>query len=121
METDFNSMIIDRRRQHRLNWLVLAIAGIGVLVIGTLAGSAITARGWSPFSGGDGKKVPIYLAADQQKVSQPLSLGTGFSAVAKAVTPAVVTVRTRSRAHAQLMSDPFRDFFDGQGGGQDDD
>jgi len=120
METDFNSMIIDRRRQHRLNWLILAIAGLGVLGVGALAGSAITARGWSPFASGDGKKVPIYLAANQERVSQPLNLATGFSAVAKAVTPAVVTVRTKSRVHASpMMIDPFRDFFDGQG--QDDD
>jgi S1-C subfamily serine protease len=91
----------------------LKVAGsVAALLLAVLAGSVMTARGWTPFKGDDGK-VPVYLAAEQ-KVTQQLSLNTGFSAVAKAATPAVVTVKTESRARAQrgpLMIDPFRDFF----------
>jgi serine protease Do len=86
------------------------VGSVAVLLLAVLAGSVMTARGWTPFKSDDGK-VPVYLAAEQ-KINQQLSLNTGFSAVAKAVTPAVVTVKTESRARAQRAPfDPFRDFF----------
>lgn len=116
METRVDDLLIASepvepvRRPGRL----LRIAGgVAVLLLAALAGSVMTAKGWSPFKSPDDGKVPVYLAADQ-KINQQLSLNTGFSAVAKAVTPAVVTVKTESRARAQrtpFLIDPFRDFF----------
>jgi Do/DeqQ family serine protease len=93
--------------------MFLSLLGVAVLLVGALAGSAITAKGWFSFKGAGENKVPIYLAADQ-RVNQAVNLPTGFSAVAKAVTPAVVTVEVSSRARQQsfpLFIDPFRDFF----------
>lgn len=113
METRIDDLLIARQPIGRPNRLFLGVVVVGVLLLGALFGSVATARGWTPFGSGDGGKVPVYLAADQ-RVTQPLNLNTGFSAVAKAVTPAVVTVKTQSRARAQrapFFMDPFRDFF----------
>jgi serine protease Do len=113
METEMDNIMI-ARRQQRQNWMLVAVLGVTVLGVGALVGAALAARGWSLFGGGGagGNKVPIYLAADQ-RVTQQLSLNSGFSAVAKAVTPAVVTINTESRGRQQspLFVDPFRDFF----------
>lgn len=106
---DVNDILIGREG-HRSNKLMLSLAAAAIMVVGALMGSVATARGWSPF--GNDNKVPVYYAADQP-VKEPLNLNTGFSAVAKAVTPAVVTIRTQSRRSAtrsQFM-DPFREFF----------
>jgi Do/DeqQ family serine protease len=85
-----------------------------VLIVGAVFGSAATARGW--FNGG-GEKVPIYVSSDS-KVNEQITLNGGFSAIAKAVTPAVVTITVSSRRSAQqeipYMFNPFRDFFDRQ-------
>lgn len=101
------------RESHRFNKPLFSLIGGGVLIVGMLLGSIVTAKGWMPFASGDGSKVPVYLAADQ-RVNQQLSLTTGFSSVAKAVTPAVVTIRTESRTRQQRVPfflDPFREFF----------
>src|SRR5215831_14173731 len=115
METGFDHIINVGRSQPRLNWTLLGLIGAGVLIIGALVGSAVTARGW--FNGG-GEKVPIYVSSDA-KINEQVTLNGGFSAIAKAVTPAVVTVRISSRRSQQqevpFMFDPFRDFFDRQG------
>ncbi len=99
---------------RRRNWVLLSLIGAGVLLVGALIGSAVTAKGWSPFKDpGEETKVPIYLAADQFS-HQPIDLSKGFSAVAKAVTPAVVTINVSSRSRPQqfpFFLDPFRDFF----------
>ena len=111
MQTSVNEMLIGREG-HRSNRLLLGLGGAAVLIMGALMGSIATAKGWSPFRGAD-NKVPVYYAADQ-RVKEPLNITAGFSPVAKAVTPAVVTVRTESRARNQrspLFIDPFRDFF----------
>jgi len=97
------------RRPH---WAVFTMIGIGVLLLGMITGSVLADKGWSPF----GRNfVPIYLSADQ-RVNQAVNLNIGFSGVAKAVTPAVVTVVTSSRVRQQpspypYFLDPFRDFF----------
>lgn len=94
--------------------LSLSTLGVGVFLIGMLAGSVITTKGWTPFFNAGNNKVPIYLAADQG-IHQAVTLNTGFSAVAKAVTPAVVTVETQSRTRPTpqlpFFRDPFFDFF----------
>jgi Do/DeqQ family serine protease len=94
--------------------------GAGLLLMGLLSGAAMNAGGLMPFGSG-GDKVPIYIAADS-RVADPLTLNAGFASVAKAVTPAVVTVQTSSRVSRQQIHffgapswpfdfDPFRDFF----------
>jgi len=98
------------RKLHQ-HWLLLGILGVAVLVVGGLAGSALAAKGWSPFQKSSG--APLLLLDNQPRVTQALTLNTGFSAVAKAVTPAVVTVTVSSRVRASQspLLDPFRDFF----------
>lgn len=100
----------------RMNRTILGIIGLVVLFIGAVAGSAATASGWIGGSSGGGSKVPIYVSADP-KVNEQVSMNGGFSAIAKAVTPAVVTITVESRVRQQqsvpfFFDNPFRDFFD---------
>jgi serine protease Do len=113
METGIDN-VINAGRHQRLNWRVLTIIGVVVaLLIGALAGSATTSNGW--LSGGkDENKVPIYVSTDP-KINEEVTFHSGFSAIAKTVTPAVVTINVKSRMRPQQMPfflDPFRDFFD---------
>jgi serine protease Do len=113
METGIDHVINIGRSQQRPNWTLLSLIGAGVLIIGAVFGAAAAARGW--FNGG-GEKVPIYVSSDA-KVNEQITLNGGFSAIAKAVTPAVVTINVSSRRSTQqipFMFDPFRDFFDRQ-------
>lgn len=93
--------------------LLYTALGVGLLLLGLLSGAAMNARGWWPFDS-DKNQVPIYVAADQ-RVNQAVTLNTGFSAVAKAVTPAVVTIETQARTRPMqqmpYFRDPFFDFF----------
>ncbi|MBO0860956.1 MAG: Do family serine endopeptidase [Chloracidobacterium sp.] len=115
METGIDHIINVGRSIQRRNWTLLSLIGAAVLISGAIFGSAATARGW--FTGGGGK-VPIYVSSDP-KVNEQVTINGGFSAVAKAVTPAVVTINISSRKSQQreipFMFDPFRDFFDRQG------
>jgi serine protease Do len=95
---------------HRhLNWVKLGLVGLGVLLVGLIAGSALSAKGWLPF-GSD--RVPIYPTADQ-RVVQAVNLNMGFSSVAKAVMPAVVTIETSARVRPRQRPYPFNDPFGG--------
>ncbi len=110
METGINRIMnIDRRQ--RLSRPILGIIGMAVLLIGALAGSAATA-GW--FNDSNNNKVPIYVSSDP-KVNDQVTINGGFSAIAKAVTPTVVTINVESRARQQqtvpFFFEPFRDFF----------
>ncbi|QQS48882.1 MAG: DegQ family serine endoprotease [Acidobacteriota bacterium] len=110
METGIDH-IINIGRHQRYNWTLLGLIGVGVLLIGAFAGSIATASGW--FSNGGGGKVPVYVSADSN-INQQVTLYGGFSPIAKAVTPAVVTINVSSRARPQRLPnflDPFRDFF----------
>ncbi len=111
METGIDHIINVGRRQQRPNWTLLSLIGAGVLIIGAIFGSAVTARGW--FSGDGGTKVPIYVSSDT-KINEQITLNGGFSAIAKAVTPAVVTINVSSRRSQRtpFLIDPFRDFFE---------
>src|SRR5215510_6962370 len=91
---------------RRSIWAIFTMASIGVLLLGMITGSVLADRGWSPFGN---NFVPIYLSADQ-RVNQAVNLNTGFSSVAKAVTPAVVTVVTSTRVRPQTS--PFPYFLD---------
>ena len=119
METGIDHIINIGSNQQRRNWTLLSLIGAAVLIVGAIFGSAATARGW--FSGGGGK-VPIYVSSDP-KVNEQVTLNGGFSAIAKAVTPAVVTIKISSRKSQQqeipFMFDPFRDFFDRPGQGDE--
>ncbi len=114
METGIDHIINVGRSLRRPNWTILSLIGAVVLIAGAVFGSAATALGW--FNGG-GEKVPIYVSSDP-KVNEQVTLNGGFSAIAKAVTPAVVTINISTRRSAQrqipFMFDPFRDFFDRQ-------
>ena len=114
METGIDHIINIGSSQQRRNWTLLSLVGAAVLIVGAIFGSAATARGW--FNGGGGK-VPIYVSSDP-KVNEQVTFNGGFSAIAKAVTPAVVTINISSRRSRQqeipFMFDPFRDFFDRQ-------
>src|SRR5262245_31026639 len=119
METGIDHIInLGRSRLQRPNWTLLSLIGAAVLIIGAVFGSAATARGW--LSGG-GEKVPIYVSTDS-KVNEQVTMNGGFSAIAKAVTPAVVTITVstrKSQREVPFMFGPFRDFFDSPN--QDDD
>src|SRR5215475_3196169 len=114
METGIDHIINIGSNQQRRNWTLLSLVGAAVLIVGAVFGSAATAWGW--FNGG-GVKVPIYVSSDA-KVNEQVTLNGGFSAIAKAVTPAVVTINVSSRRSSQqeipFMFNPFRDFFDRQ-------
>ncbi|MDX2033533.1 MAG: Do family serine endopeptidase [Blastocatellia bacterium] len=112
IDTGMDHIINVGRHQRRRNWTVLSLVGVGVLLLGAIFGSAATAKGWFT-GGGNEAKVPIYVSSDT-KVNENVTLNGGFSAITKAVTPAVVTIRisTRqsSRQQAPFFFDPF-DFF----------
>ena len=115
--------IVGIGRQEPVKWVPAALIGIGILLVGAFFGSAATAKGWFPGSGGTEQKVPIYVSADPA-VNQQVTLSGGFSPVAKAVTPAVVTINVQSRARQPQMPffmDPFRDFFERPDQGQEED
>ncbi len=95
------------------HWLRIGVFSIVVLLIGAMVGSALTVKGWSPFKG-SGNNAPLVLPENQPRVNQAITLTTGFSAVAKAVTPAVVVIRTQSRPQTQqnpFFNNPFEDLF----------
>src|SRR5262245_30889051 len=101
---------------HRQKMIFLVLVGLGMLLIGLISGVAMMARGWLPFNT-SGNKIPALLASGQPIDSQA-TLNLGFSSVAKAVTPAVVTVETSARVRPQPFPfsgdpfmDPFWDFF----------
>src|SRR5262245_11930286 len=106
--------VSSREQQKRLNWTLISVIGVAVLLIGALAGSVATAGGW--FKGGSGEgKVPIYISTDP-KVNEQVTLNGGFSAIAKSVTPAVVTINVKSRTRQRQQipfpfMEPFRDLF----------
>ncbi|MBS1806783.1 MAG: Do family serine endopeptidase [Acidobacteria bacterium] len=104
------------------NWLRVGIFSVVVLLVGAVVGSALTVKGWSPFNGSSNNP-PLVLPENQPRVNQAITLTTGFSAVAKAVTPAVVVIRTQSRMQQQqnpFFNNPFEDLFpdDDEGGPQ---
>ena len=88
-------------------WVKLGALGVIVLIVGTVLGAAISGRGWSPFkSSNNAANPPLVFPENQPRVNQAITLNTGFSAVAKAVTPAVVVITTEGRTQARAQS-PF--------------
>jgi serine protease Do len=94
------------------NWVRIGAFSVVVLLVGAVVGSALTVKGWSPFKSSN--HPALVLPENQPRVNQAITLNTGFSAVAKAVTPAVVVIKTQSRVQAQQQSpffNPFEDLF----------
>lgn len=113
METGFDQTI-NLARHQKINWTIAGLVGAAILILGALFGSAATSNGWFWGNGGGENRVPIYVSADS-KVNEQVTLNGGFSPIAKAVTPAVVTINVQSRARQSQMPffmDPFREFFD---------
>ncbi len=108
MDSVFSPSHSDKQASGR-NWLRVGIFSLAVLCVGAILGSALTVKGWSPFKG-SGDNAPLVLPESQPRINQPLTLNTGFSAVAKAVTPAVVVIRTKSRVNPQQS--PFFNPFE---------
>jgi len=103
---------------HRRGWTVLVSAAVGVLMVGALAGSLLTAKtGRAPF--GMGNTVPILVATASPMTAGQISMSGGFSEVVGKVRPAVVNiastkvVRSSDRGPSSpFFSDPFfRQFF----------
>ena len=109
------------KRSTGRNWLRVGVFSMVVLLVGAVVGSALTVKGWSPFKS-LGSNPPLVLPENQPRVNQAITLNTGFSAVAKAVTPAVVVIRTQSRSQPQQnpFLNPFEELFpdDEEGGPQ---
>ncbi|MFN7931389.1 MAG: DegQ family serine endoprotease [Blastocatellia bacterium] len=110
MDSVLSSGYAEKRSAGR-QWLRIGVFGLLILLVGVVVGSALTVKGWSPFKGSGNPA--LVLPDNQPRVNQPLTLNTGFSAVAKAVTPAVVVIRTKSRVNPQQSPflNPFEDFF----------
>lgn len=108
MDSVYNPSHADKKSSPQ-NWLRIGVFSLVVLCVGAIVGSALTVKGWSPFKG-SGDNAPLVLPDAQPRVNQSLTLNTGFSAVAKAVTPAVVVIRTKSRVSPQQQSPFFNPF-----------
>jgi serine protease Do len=94
------------------------IAGAVVLVLlGVLAGSAITARtDWSPFSrGGNERSVPVYLATGTP-VAGNISLLEGLAPIVRVAREWTVTIETKipDRTGFDIFDDPFFRWFFGR-------
>ncbi len=111
MDSVFNPSHSESKTRAK-NWLRIGVFSLAVLCVGAVVGSALTVKGWSPFKG-SGDNAPLVLPENQPRINQSLTLNTGFSAVAKAVTPAVVVIRTKGRVNPQQSPffNPFEDFF----------
>src|SRR5262245_53587553 len=103
------------------------VAGIMLtlaLIAGSLFGSLLTAQHRRPMLAA-ASTTPIYLAGHDSRVSDQVSLMTGFTPILKNVIPAVVNisssriVRNPEREEMQFLNDPFfRQFFGDQFGRQ---
>jgi Do/DeqQ family serine protease len=112
METQIDQIINVGHHQRRRNRTLLGLVGAGILLVGAIFGSAATGKGW--FKNSEENKVPIYVSSDA-KVNENITINGGFSAIAKAITPAVVVINVLSRKSPQQMPfllDPFGEFFD---------
>lgn len=117
MNNDFDNIIITREQPaQRPSWKLLSALAAGVLVLGTLLGSIVTAKGWLPFaSANTPEESKPAVALPSPGLDQNIVLNGGFAQIAKAVTPAVVTIQVETRESERRQPfgfiDPFRDFF----------
>lgn len=105
---------------NRKRWISILTATM-VLVVGLLAGSAITAyTSWSPFRNPRNEnRIPVYVAADTSSpgvsASKDFSLDKGLGVVAQSARKSVVSIISTKIVRQELPSifnDPFfRRFF----------
>src|SRR5262245_51094325 len=117
MNNEFDNIVITRQSEQasRQNWKLLGVIAVAVLLLGTLLGSIVTAKGWLSFASvksGDEPKAAVALP--NPALDQNIVLNGGFAQIAKMVTPAVVTIEVSARESARQRSpfgliDPFRD------------
>jgi serine protease Do len=108
MDSVYSSSHAETKTKSR-SWLRIGVFSLVVLCVGAIVGSALTVKGWSPFKGSS-DNTPLVLPENQPRINQAVTLNTGFSAIAKAVTPAVVVIRTKSRVNPQQQSPFFNPF-----------
>ncbi len=119
MNNEFDNIVIARQPEQpsRQNWKLLSVVAASVLLLGTLLGSIVTAKGWLTFaSAKSGDEPKAAVALPSPALDQNIVLNGGFAQIAKAVTPAVVTIEVSARESSRQRSpfgfvDPFRDFF----------
>lgn len=115
MNNEFDNIIITREQSRRPSWKLLSGVAAGVLVLGTLLGAVVTAKGWMPFSSARAEEPKMAVAGPSPALDQNIVLNGGFSQIAKSVTPAVVTIEVSARPDQRRQGfgfiDPFRDFF----------
>jgi Do/DeqQ family serine protease len=124
MENQFNNsldnIVITRNEDYKLarktNWKLLSLLGVAVLFVGTVFGSIVTTKGWMPFAKADANQsvLPAVATGTTPALDANVVLNGGFSQIAKAVTPAVVTIEVSARETARRSpfgANPFRDFF----------
>src|SRR6185295_519458 len=116
MNNEFDNIVITREpeRTSRPNWKLLSVVAAGVLLLGTLLGSVVTAKGWLTFaSAKSGDEPKAAVALPSPALDQNIVLNGGFAQIAKIVTPAVVTIEVSARETRQRSPfgfvDPFRD------------
>lgn len=114
MNNEFDNIIITREQPRRPSWKLLSGVAAGVLVLGTLLGAVVTAKGWMPFASARAEEPKTAAAAPSPTLDQTI-LNGGFAQIAKAVTPAVVTIEVSARQDQRRQPfgfiDPFREFF----------
>jgi Do/DeqQ family serine protease len=117
MNNEFDNIVITRHRESagwKQNWKLLSLLGVSVLLLGTLLGSLVTAKGWSPFASAKAVEEAKPAVALPSPTLDQTILNGGFSQIAKTVTPAVVTIQVSARESQRRpfgFIDPFRDFF----------
>ena len=115
----FEHIVISRNEDvaaSKSNWKIMSLFGVAVLFAGTLFGSIVTAKGWMPFANAKANQASAPAAAlPSPALDTNMILNGGFSQIAKAVTPAVVTIEVSARESASRRTpnglNPFRDFF----------
>jgi len=98
--------------RSKINVVLTAVVAFGV-GLGVAAGFDLTPRSFAEGTGGP-VKVQIGTPPALARELQNTTFQDGFAAVAKAVSPGVVTIQVEERAaHPQAMQipNPFRDFF----------
>ena len=114
MQNEFDNIVITRQQSSRPSWKLLSAVAAGVLVLGTLLGAAVTAKGWMPFGSARAEEPKPAVALPSPTLDQTI-LNGGFAQIAKTVMPAVVTIEVSARQDQRRQPfgfiDPFRDFF----------
>jgi Do/DeqQ family serine protease len=117
-ENQFENVVITRSEpaSRKPGWKLMSLLATGVLLVGTVFGSIVTSKGWMPFAKANetNANAPLTSPAPNSALDNNVILNGGFSNIAKAVTPAVVTIEVSARESNRRTPfglNPFRDFF----------